>query len=174
MLGRNTANGGALNGGNQRLDSRASQPQSVTSPKVGAAIRRIEEKFAAKAVVGIGSITMSIAVSSSHLGFDPHPSLSYHSGASDCDSPFGFGWSLARWSITRKCARALPRYLVAEDSGGLTLSKEEKLVPGLDADSQGIDDRTSRSRSNFSPVRASSPRDLLRSFTQIGLGSEKT
>jgi RHS repeat-associated protein len=96
-------------------------------PKGGGAIRGIGEKFAANPVTGTGSMSVPIATSPGRSGFGPQLSLSYDSGAGN--GPFGFGWSVALPSITRKTDKGLPQYLDAIDSDVFILSGAEDLVP---------------------------------------------
>src|SRR5881275_2929440 len=81
---------------------------TLSLPKGGGAIRGMGEKFAANPVTGTGSMTVPLATSPGRSGFGPQLSLSYDSGASN--GPFGFGWSIALPSITRKTDKGLPRY----------------------------------------------------------------
>jgi RHS repeat-associated protein len=98
-------------------------------PKGGGAIRGIGEKFAANPVTGTGSLTVPIYASPGRSGFGPQLSLSYDSGAGN--GPFGFGWSLAVPSITRKTDKGLPRYDDAGSPDTFILSGAEDLVPAL-------------------------------------------
>ena len=82
---------------------------TLSLPKGGGAIRGIGEKFGANPVTGTGSMTVPIATSPGRSGFGPQFSLSYDSGASN--GPFGFGWSIALPSITRKTDKGLPQYV---------------------------------------------------------------
>ena len=102
---------------------------SLSLPKGGGAIRGIGEKFAANPVTGTGSLTVPIYTSPGRSGFGPQLSLSYDSGAGN--GPFGFGWSLALPSITRKTDKGLPQYGDAEESDTFILSGAEDLVPLL-------------------------------------------
>src|SRR5438128_479645 len=102
---------------------------SLSLPKGGGAIRGIGEKFAANPVTGTGSLTVPIYTSPGRSGFGPQLSLSYDSGAGN--EPFGFGWSLALPSITRKTDKGLPHYVDAEESDTFILSGAEDLVPLL-------------------------------------------
>src|SRR5215475_12137636 len=102
---------------------------SISLPKGGGAIRGMGEKFAANPVTGTGSMTVPIATSPGRSGFGPQLSLSYDSGAGN--GPFGFGWSLALPSITRRTDKGLPRYYDAEESDIFILSGAEDLVPRL-------------------------------------------
>ncbi len=74
---------------------------------------------------------MPIATSPGRSGFGPQLSLAYNSGSGN--SPFGFGWSLAVPSITRKTEKGLPRYRDGNqnqpDSDLFVLSGVEDLVP---------------------------------------------
>src|SRR5256884_3543935 len=102
---------------------------SLSLPKGGGAIKGIGEKFAANPVTGTGSLTVPIYTSPGRSGFGPQLSLSYDSGAGN--GPFGFGWSLALPSITRKTDKGLPQYADAEESDTFILSGAEDLVPAL-------------------------------------------
>lgn len=104
-------------------------------PKGGGAIRGMGEKFAANPVTGTGSMSFPIATSPGRSGFGPQFSLSYNSGAGN--GPFGFGWSCALQSITRKTDKGLPQYLDAVDSDVFLLSGAEDLVPVLVQDANG-------------------------------------
>jgi len=101
----------------------------LSLPKGGGAIRGIGEKFAANPVMGTGSMSIPIATSPGRAGFGPQLSISYDSGAGN--GPFGFGWSLAQPSITRKTDKGLPQYRDAEESDVFMLSGAEDLVPVL-------------------------------------------
>jgi RHS repeat-associated protein len=107
---------------------RVSAPQ-LSLPKGGGAIRGIGEKFAANPVTGTGSLTVPIYTSPGRSGFGPQLFLSYDSGAGN--SLFGFGWSVAQPSITRKTNKGLPQYTDAEESDTFILSGAEDLVPLL-------------------------------------------
>ncbi|HEY7418933.1 MAG TPA: SpvB/TcaC N-terminal domain-containing protein, partial [Ktedonobacteraceae bacterium] len=102
---------------------------SISLPRGGGAIRGIGEKFAANPVTGTGSLTVPIYTSPGRFGFGPQLSLSYDSGAGN--GPFGFGWSLALPSITRKTEKGLPQYVDGEESDTFVLSGAEDLVPLL-------------------------------------------
>jgi hypothetical protein len=125
--------------GNAKQDT-ATQPAqtrapSISLPKGGGAIRGIGEKFAANPVTGTGSMTVPIATSPGRSGFGPQLALSYDSGAGN--GPFGFGWSLALPSITRKTDKGLPRYDDTNDSDVFILSDAEDLVPEFEKDADG-------------------------------------
>lgn len=113
---------------------------SLTLPKGGGAIRGIGEKFAANPVTGSGSMSVPIATSPGRSGFGPKLSLSYDSGAGN--GPFGFGWTLALPSITRKTEKGLPRYLDAVESDTFILSGAEDLVPVLGPEGERLRDDT--------------------------------
>src|ERR1700687_1336540 len=95
-------------------------PPALSLPKGGGAIRGIGEKFGANPVTGTGSLTVPISTSPGRSGFGPQLSLSYDSGAGN--GPFGFGWSLALPSVTRKTDKGLPQYVDAEESDTFILS----------------------------------------------------
>jgi hypothetical protein len=104
---------------------RVGAPQ-ISLPKGGGAIRGIGEKFAANPVTGTGSLTVPIHASPGRSGFGPQLSLSYDSGAGN--GPFGFGWSLALPSITRKTDKGLPRYDDAGISDTFTVFRSKRPV----------------------------------------------
>ena len=102
---------------------------SLSLPKGGGSIRGMGEKFAANPVTGTGSMSVPIYASPGRSGFGPQPSLSYNSGSGN--SAFGFGWSAALPSITRKTDKGLPRYDDAQNSDVFLLSGAEDLMPAL-------------------------------------------
>jgi hypothetical protein len=102
---------------------------SLNLPKGGGAIRGIGEKFAANPVTGTGSLSVPIYTSPGRSGFGPQLALSYDSGSGN--GPFGFGWSLALPSITRKTDKGLPRYNDDLESDTFILSGAEDLMPAL-------------------------------------------
>src|SRR5579859_2485736 len=104
-------------------------PPQLSLPKGGGAIRGIGEKFAANPVNGTGTLTVPIYASPGRSGFNPQLSLSYNSGSGN--SPFGFGWSLALPSITRKTDKGLPQYNDSAESDIFILSGAEDLMPRL-------------------------------------------
>jgi hypothetical protein len=110
-------------------DKSPSTSPSISLPKGGGAIKGIGEKFAANAFTGTGSLTVPIYTSPGRSGFGPQLSLSYDSGMGN--GPFGFGWSLAQPSITRKTDKGLPQYADTEESDTFILSGAEDLVPVL-------------------------------------------
>ena len=101
--------------GNSTQDTATQGPQmrapTISLLKGGGAIRGIGEKFAANPVTGTGAMSIPIATSPGRSGFGPQLSLAYDSGAGN--GPFGFGWSLALPSITRKTDKGLPTYVDA-------------------------------------------------------------
>ena len=80
-------------------------------------------------------MSVPIAVSPGRSGFGPQLTLSYDSGSGN--GPFGFGWSLALPSITRKTDKGLPQYFDTEDSDVFILSGAEDLVPVYRQDPDG-------------------------------------
>ncbi|CAG6396335.1 RHS repeat-associated protein [Actinacidiphila cocklensis] len=107
-------------------------------PKGGGAIRGIGEKFTANPVTGTGSMTVPIVTSPGRSGSEPALSLSYDSGSGN--GIFGFGWSLALPSITRRTDRGLPAYHDQQESDVFLLSEAEDLVPLLGPDGGYLDD----------------------------------
>jgi hypothetical protein len=139
-------------GANQKTVTNASQQDSLNTshhpspsislPKGGGAIRGMEEEFAANLVTGTGSLTVPIYTSPGRSGFGPQLSLTYNSSSGN--GPFGFGWSLALPSITRKTDKRLPQYVDAKESDTFILSGAEDLVPLLvENDSQWTRDVSS-------------------------------
>ncbi|MFE6737737.1 SpvB/TcaC N-terminal domain-containing protein [Streptomyces tubercidicus] len=128
--------------GNRKITGTAATTLgSVSLPKGGGAVRGIGEKFAANPVTGTGSMTVPIATSTGRSGFGPQLALSYNSGSGN--GPFGFGWSLALPSITRKTDKGLPRYRDADESDVYVLSGVEDLVPVLRPDGTRLVDDSS-------------------------------
>ncbi len=102
---------------------------AVVLPKGGGAIAGIGETFAANPVTGTASLTIPIVTSPGRAGFGPQLSLAYDSGHGN--GPFGFGWTLAQPSITRKTDKGLPRYDSALQPDVFLLSGVEDLIPAL-------------------------------------------
>jgi RHS repeat-associated protein len=124
---------------------------SISLPKGGGAIRGIGEKFAANPVTGTGSMTVPIPTSPGRSGFGPQLSLSYDSGGGN--GPFGFGWSFALPSITRKTDKGLPQYDDASESDVYILSGAEDLVPILDENGDRQADNVSAPGFTIHPYR---------------------
>ena len=103
----------------------------VELPKGGGSIRGIDEKFAASAATGAGTFSVPIAASPGRSGFGPKLALQYDSGSGN--GVFGFGWSLALPTITRKTSKGVPRYQDGTEdelqSDVFILSGAEDLVP---------------------------------------------
>src|SRR5438552_2740537 len=102
---------------------------TISLPKGGGAIRGMGEKFAVNAVSGTGTVSVPLASSPGRAGFGPQLALSYDSGAGN--GPFGFGWSLALPTVTRKTDKGLPRYLDTDESDVFIFAGPEDLVPLL-------------------------------------------
>src|SRR5664279_2199289 len=133
---------GSPNPSNSPASSSNAMPlPSLSLPKGGGAIRGMGEKFAANPVTGTGSLNVPIYTSPGRSGFGPQLSVSYDSGSGN--GPFGFGWSLALPTITRKTDKGLPQYDDAQESDIFILSGVEDLVPSLDeTDGQWVRDIT--------------------------------
>ncbi len=101
----------------------------LSLPKGGGAIRGIGEKFAANPVTGTGAMTIPVSASLGRSGFGPELALTYNSGTGN--GPFGFGWSMAMPSITRKTEKCLPQYQDDQESDIFILSGAEDLMPAL-------------------------------------------
>jgi RHS repeat-associated protein len=112
--------------------SRVIAPPVISLPKGGGAIRGMGEKFGANPVTGTASMAVPISTSPGRSGFGPELSLTYDSGSGN--GVFGFGWTLALPSITRKTDKGLPRYRDHEDSDVYIISGSEDLVPLAEAD----------------------------------------
>ncbi|MCP4602363.1 MAG: toxin [Proteobacteria bacterium] len=113
----------------------------IDLPKGGGAIRGIGEKFQANAITGTGSFSLPIPTTPCRGGFDPKLSLAYDSGSGN--SPFGLGWTVDIPAVSRKTAKALPRYLDGDESDTFLLSGAEDLVPLLeDNDGSSVDGYT--------------------------------
>lgn len=118
-------------GASEAAEPRAWKP-AISLPKGGGAIRGIGEKFAADPVTGTGALTVPIATSPGRSGLGPQLALSYDSGAGN--GPFGFGWTIALPSISRKTEKGLPQYRNAQESDVFVLTGAKDLVPALEAD----------------------------------------
>ena len=99
----------------------------ITLPKGGGAISGIGEKFQANAVTGTGTFSVPVPVTPSRSGFAPQLALTYDSGQGN--SAFGLWWNVDIPAISRKTAKALPRYLDHGESDVFLLSGAEDLVP---------------------------------------------
>lgn len=106
------------------------QPPSISLPAGGGAIRGMGESFSTRTVMGAASMSVPVAMSPGRAGFAPHLALSYDSASGN--GPFGFGWSLAVPSVSRKTDKGLPRYADAQESDVFVLSGMDDLVPQLD------------------------------------------
>src|ERR1700677_4818837 len=126
------------------LKGPASSPiPQLNLPKGGGATRGIGEKFTANPVNGSGSLSVPVYTSPGRSGFGPQLALTYDSGTGN--SAFGFGWSLALASVTRKTDKGLPRYDDSHESDIFILSGAEDMMPALiDADGQWIRDVRTR------------------------------
>lgn len=75
------------------------KPPAINLPKGGGAIRGVDEKFQVNPSNGSASQSIPIFASPGR-GFAPRLAVNYGSGSGK--GPFGFGWSFALSSITRK------------------------------------------------------------------------
>ncbi|WP_226602994.1 SpvB/TcaC N-terminal domain-containing protein [Bacillus cereus] len=110
-------------------NTKSNQPPVISLPKGGGAIQGMGEKFATNPITGTCSLSVPIYTSQGRSGFGPQLSLSYDSA--NGNGIFGFGWSLALSSITRKTNKGLPKYQDAIESDVFILSDMEDLVPVL-------------------------------------------
>lgn len=109
----------------------------LTLPKGGGAIRGMGEKFAANPVTGTGSFTIPLPVTPGRDGFGPGLALAYDTGRGN--GAFGFGWSVAVPSVTRKTDKGLPTYRDEPGPDGVDtdvflIADAEDLVPAHDPD----------------------------------------
>lgn len=129
-MAENSSNG--KNPGSQARESFGPSPPQLNLPKGGGAIRGIGEKFAATPVTGTGALSLPIFVTPGRSGFSPKLTLSYDSGSGN--GSFGFAWSVALPSVTRKTDKGLPRYDDGNESDVFILSGAEDLTPQLTYD----------------------------------------
>ena len=87
------------------------------------------EKFSADPITGTASFSVPIYTSPGRSGSGPQLTLSYGSG--NGNSPFGFGWSVAIPSITRKTDNGLPQYRDPDESDIFIFSGAGDLMPAL-------------------------------------------
>jgi RHS repeat-associated protein len=99
------------------------KPPAISLPASGGAIRGLGETFTANVATGTAALSIPIGTSPGRAGFSPQLSLSYDSA--NGNGPFGFGWTLAIPSVTRKTDRGLPRY---DETDVFLLSGFEDLV----------------------------------------------
>jgi RHS repeat-associated protein len=125
--------------GSSNQDEQSIAPPRLSLPKGGGAIRGIGEKFSADPITGTASFSVPIYTSPGRSGSGPQLTLSYGSGSGN--SPFGFGWSVAIPSITRKTDKGLPQYRDADESDIFMFSGAGDLLPALvQSDGQWIRD----------------------------------
>lgn len=98
-----------------------SQP-NLSLPKGGGAVSGIGETFQPNAFTGTASLSIPIPTSPSR-GFEPHLSIDYSSGSGN--GIFGIGFNLAIPNISRKTAKAIPRY---DDTDTFLISDADDLV----------------------------------------------
>ncbi|PKH01306.1 toxin [Psychromonas sp. MB-3u-54] len=91
-------------------------------PKGGGAISGIGETFQPDAFTGTASLSIPIPTSSCR-GFEPHLSIDYSSGSGN--GIFGIGFNLAIPNISRKTAKAIPRY---DDTDTFLISNADDLL----------------------------------------------
>jgi RHS repeat-associated protein len=87
------------------------------------------EKFSADPITGTASFNVPIYTSPGRSGSGLQLALSYGSGSGN--SPFGFGWSVAIPSITRKTDKGLPQHRDADESDIFIFSGAGDLTPAL-------------------------------------------
>ena len=107
------------------------KPPAINQPKGAGAIHAVNEKFQVNPFNGSAGQTIPLFTSLGRV-FAPQPAVNYDSGSGN--DMFGFGWSLALPSITRKTSKGLPRYhdspgSPAKDSDVFFLSGAEDFVP---------------------------------------------
>jgi hypothetical protein len=92
-------------------------------PNGGGAIQGIGETFQPNEFTGTASLSIPIPTSPCR-GFEPHLSLDYSSASGN--GIFGVGFSLAIPNISRKTAKAFPKY---DDTDTFVISNADDLVP---------------------------------------------
>ena len=108
------------------MKSNANSTLSIELPKVGGALKGIDEKCSVNAVNGTAGFSISLPFSPAR-GDSPELNLSNNSGAGN--GFFGLGWSLS--FIKRKTDKKLLEYLEVIDSDIVLFSKAEELTPEL-------------------------------------------
>ena len=103
-------------------------PPQLSLPK-GGSIRGLGEKFAANPVTGTGNFTVPIYTSPGRSGYGPQLAMAYDSG--NGNGAYGFGWTVALPTITRKTDKGLPQYNDARNSDIFVLAGAEDLMPML-------------------------------------------
>lgn len=103
---------------------------SISLPKGGGALKRIDEKFQVNAANGTASFSIPLPVSPGRNGFSPNLALSYNSGAGN--SAFGLGWNVDLPKIQRRTDKGIPQYGSGSEEDIFQLSGAEDLVPLLD------------------------------------------
>lgn len=112
---------------------------SVTLPKSGGAIRKVDEKFEVNPASGSCSLTIPITVSKARsASTSPALSLAYNSGGGN--GPFGLGWGIPVPNITRKTDKGIPLYIDDDndESDVFVFSGFEDLVPRSKKGSSGL------------------------------------
>ncbi|KAK4169648.1 virulence plasmid 65kDa B protein-domain-containing protein [Cladorrhinum sp. PSN259] len=125
--GTATGSGAQPTGGFGEEQDNQSPLPTASLPKGGGAIRGMGEKFETNPVKGTATMCIPVATSAGRDGFQPRLALSYDSASGN--GPFGFGWSLAMDSVTRRTSKGLPRYRDDQESDVFLLSGGEDLVP---------------------------------------------
>ncbi|MFM9941521.1 MAG: SpvB/TcaC N-terminal domain-containing protein, partial [Hyphomicrobiaceae bacterium] len=92
-------------------------------PKGGGATRGLGETFQSQQSTGTACLAIPIPTSPCR-GFEPHLSLDYSSGSGN--GIFGIGFNIAIPNISRKTAKAVPRY---DDTDSFILANSDDLVP---------------------------------------------
>lgn len=110
------------------------QIPTVSLPKIGGAIKSIDEKFEINAVNGSANFSIPLPTGSAR-GFGASLSIAYNSGGGN--GLFGMGWSLSIASIRRKTEKELPQYFDSIDSDTYIFSGAEDLVPKLKEETPG-------------------------------------
>lgn len=126
---------GPQSNGEGKPQSNMVEVPSISLPKGGGAIKRIDEKFAANPANGIAVFSISFPFSPSRNSFVPGIGLSYNSGSGN--GPFGLGWNAQPGSIVRKTEKKLPQYKDGEEPDIFIFSGAEDLVPAYIRDESG-------------------------------------
>lgn len=77
----------------------SSPTEVIATPKGGAALQGIGEKFSTDLYTGTGNFTIRIALLPGLNGLNPQVSLVYRTG--NGNGPFGLGWNLSVPSVSR-------------------------------------------------------------------------
>jgi hypothetical protein len=109
------------------MESKTINVSKPSLPNGGGAMHGIGETFQANEFTGTASLSIPIPTSSCR-GFEPHLSLDYSSGSGN--GPLGMGFNLAIPNISRKTAKAIPKY---DETDTFVISNADDLVQADDS-----------------------------------------